>query len=75
MKCGMCGADMKSGVTTDVKDYGSSVIIIRNVPCYKCTECGEVFYNIETVKHLELLEDEKQSAKSEIFIANYKKVA
>ena len=41
MRCGSCGGAMLEGLTTDVTDLGD-MVIIRNVPCFKCTECVAV---------------------------------
>ncbi len=43
MKCGKCGAEAKPGFTTSVTDLGGCLLIVRNVPCYKCTECNDIF--------------------------------
>lgn len=44
MKCFKCGVMMKKGTTTSVTDLGNGLVIVRNAPCYKCTECDEIFY-------------------------------
>jgi YgiT-type zinc finger domain-containing protein len=48
-----CGAKAEKGLTTDVTDLGNCLVIVRNVPCYKCTECNEVIYMGDVVKQLE----------------------
>ena len=53
MKCISCRVDASPGTTTDVTDLGHSLIIVRNVPCYKCRECNEIIYTGEVVKRLE----------------------
>ncbi len=40
MKCIACGASAVKGLTTSVSDLGNCLIIVRNVPCYKCVECS-----------------------------------
>lgn len=44
MTCFYCKGDMVDSTTTYVEDLGNC-IIIRNVPCSKCSQCGEVSYN------------------------------
>ena len=34
-------------------DLDGHFIIIRNVPCHKCSQCGEVSYNGEVVARIE----------------------
>lgn len=36
MLCMECGANANKGYTTDVTDLGNCLVIVRNVPCYKC---------------------------------------
>ena len=50
MLCMECGAKAEKGLTTDVTDLGSCIVIVRNVPCYKCIECNEVIYTADVVK-------------------------
>ncbi len=49
MKCMKCGAEVIKGVTTDVTDLGTCLVIIRNVPCHKCMECVEAIYTGDTI--------------------------
>jgi YgiT-type zinc finger domain-containing protein len=46
---------MSEGFTTHVADLGNCIIIIRNVPCLKCTQCGETAYIGAVVKQIENL--------------------
>ena len=53
MRCSKCGATVEKGVTTSVTDTGECLVIVRSVPCYKCVECGEIFYTGDVVEKLE----------------------
>jgi YgiT-type zinc finger domain-containing protein len=70
-----CGARAEKGITTDVTDLESCLIIIRNVPCYKCTECNEVIYTADFVKHLKIIVEQAKKLMQEISIVDYSKVA
>ena len=59
MLCMECGAKAEKGFTTDVTDLGYCLVIVRNVPCYKCTECNEVIYMADVVKQLENIDYSK----------------
>ena len=75
MNCISCGAKTHFSTTSDVTDLKSCLVIIRNTPCYKCTECNEVIYTGDVVKRLELiLKDVKQSM-SEVTVFDYSNVA
>ncbi|MCQ2199609.1 MAG: YgiT-type zinc finger protein [Paludibacteraceae bacterium] len=77
MKCIECGTEMERGTTTSVTDLGYCLIIIRNVPCFKCKECNEISYSGDVILHLErIIEMAKKTAKSllqEISIIDYSK--
>jgi YgiT-type zinc finger domain-containing protein len=70
-----CGAKAVEGLTTDVTDLGNCLVIVRNVPCYKCTECNEVIYTAEVVKHLEDIVENARCLMQEISIVDYNRVA
>ena len=46
---------IKNSFTTHVVNYSNSVIIIKNVPCEECEQCGEIFYTDEVAEKLEML--------------------
>ena len=54
---------------------GNCLVIVRNVPCYKCTECNEVIYTADVVKHLEDIVEQAKKLMQEISIIDYSKVA
>lgn len=75
MKCMECGSLAEQGFTTDVTDLGNCLVIVRNVPCYKCKECNEVIYTADVLEHLEKIVEEAQKLMQEISIIDYSKVA
>ena len=50
-------------------------VIVRNVPCYKCTECNEIIYTADVVEHLEKIVESAKKMMQEISIIDYSKVA
>ena len=75
MLCMECGAEAEKSVTTDVTDLGKCLVIIRNVPCYKCTECNEIIYTADVVKHLERLVEQAKKLMQEVLIIDCADVA
>lgn len=75
MKCLSCKKEMFESLTTDVTDLGNIIIIVRNVPCFKCKECDEVFYTAETIKKLESIVESVKQSLQEIAIIDFGKVA
>ena len=41
MTCFYCKGNIESSTTTYMTDYQGCYIIIKNVPCEKCSQCGE----------------------------------
>lgn len=75
MLCMECGAETEKGFTTDVTDLGMCLVIVRNVPCYKCSECNEIIYTADVVKKLEDIVEKAKKLMQEISIVDYSKVA
>ena len=71
MNCISCGAGTSFGTTTDVTDLGNCLVIVRNVPCHKCSECDEIIYTADVVKHLENITETAKMAVNEIAIVDY----
>lgn len=75
MLCMECGATSEKGFTTDVTDLGNCLVIVRNVPCYKCTECSEITYTTDIIEHLEQIIESAKKLMQEISVIDYSKVA
>ena len=75
MKCHVCGAVAKKSLTTSVTDLGGCLIIVRNVPCYKCSECNEVIYSADVVQHLERIIEAAKKLMQEVSIIDYSQAA
>ena len=71
MKCISCGVIVSPGMTTDVTDLLNCLIIVRNVPCHKCTECNEIIYTGDVIKRLEKIVEISRSAMNDIAIVDY----
>lgn len=70
-----CGANAKKGYTTDVTELGDGLVIVRNVPCYKCQECNKVIYTADVVERLEMIVNMAKRMMQEIAIIDYPQVA
>ncbi len=75
MKCMKCGATAQQGLTTNVTDLQDCLIIVRNVPCFKCLECNEIIYTGDVIQQLEEIIDSAKKVMQEISIIDYSKVA
>ena len=61
--------------TTHVVDDKGCVIVIRNVPCEECEQCGEKFYTNDVALRLEKLVNAAKQLMQEISIIDYSKAA
>ena len=75
MTCQMCGAVAEKGFTTSVTDLGTCLIIVRNVPCYKCSECNEVIYTGDVVQRLEHIIEAAKNLMQQVSIIDYTQAA
>ena len=75
MKCQVCGAATEKGLTASVRDLDGCLIIVRNVPCYKCIECNEIIYSADVVQHLEIIIETAKKLMQEVSIIDYSQAA
>ncbi len=73
--CFYCKGDMKPSTTTHVVNYNGCLIVIKNVPCEECAQCGEVEYSDEVMKQLETIVNNAKKLLQEFSIIDYSKVA
>ncbi|HAG13512.1 MAG TPA: hypothetical protein DCG49_06580 [Ruminococcus sp.] len=61
--------------TTHVVNYQNCIIIIRNVPCLECDQCGEKYYTDAVAEKLERLVNSAKQLMQEISVVDYKTAA
>ena len=73
--CKLCKCNrIKNSFTTHVVNYNNSVII-KNVPCEECEQCGEIFYTDEVAEQLEKLVAAAKGLLQDISVIDYSKAA
>ncbi len=75
MKCMKCGKDAFKSTTTEAIELGFGVLVIRNIPCYKCDECDEIFYMGDVVKNIEMITERVKELMQEVTVIDYEKAA
>ena len=53
MTCFFCKGEMKPSTTIHTVQLKNCVVVIKNVPCLKCEQCGEVILSADTVEKIE----------------------
>jgi YgiT-type zinc finger domain-containing protein len=61
-------------VTTHVVNYKGCVIVIKNVPCEECEQCGEKYYSEDVARQIEKLVNIAKNLMQEISVIDYNKV-
>ena len=76
MNCFTCGSNhMVEAVTIYVEKLENGILIIKNVPCKKCIQCGEEFFSMAVMKEVEKLGKMAANIISEVMIIDYDKAA
>ena len=64
-----------NSTTTHVVNYKNCIIVIKNVPCLECDQCGEKYYTDEVAERLELIVNLAKKLMQEIAVIDYPQVA
>lgn len=75
MTCFICKGIVEESTTTYMTEYKGSFIIIKNVPCTKCTQCGEEYLNGTTVAKIEAIVNKLKGLLTEIAVVDYNTAA
>ncbi len=75
MKCMKCKKEMFKSTTTEAIELGFGVLVIRNIPCYKCVECDEIFYTGDVAQKIEEITGRVKLFIQEITVVDYEKAA
>jgi len=70
-KCFFCKGTMNNAFSNYMVDLGNRFIIIKEVPCHKCQQCGEVSYSGEVVAKIEEIVERLKDTSDEVAIINF----
>jgi len=71
MTCFFCKGTMQAEHTTHFVQMGACIFIVKNVPCSKCSQCGEITYSGTVALRLEHIVAELEKSLTEIAVVNY----
>ena len=76
MRCTSCtSGTMEEGKTSYFAQLKECYVIIENVPCLKCSQCGDVVFRGSVVEKIDDILDNLEKIVSKISIIDYNKVA
>lgn len=73
--CFLCKGDLVDATTTYMTSFGDCCVIIKNVPCKRCTQCGEEYLNGITMKRIEMIIARLKGIFTEVAIVDYNNAA
>ena len=71
MTCFYRKGTMTESTTTHFAELDNCCVIIKNVPCMKCNQCGEVIYTAAVAQRIEQIIGSLEKALPEIAVVNY----
>lgn len=72
MRCFSCKSDtMVDATTTYFAQLPNCYVIIENVPCKKCSQCGEEYFSASVMENIDDILDKVEHIASKIFILDY----
>lgn len=69
--CFYCKGMMKSSSTVFTIQYENNIIVIKNVPCKECSQCGEIEISDETMQKLESIIASAKMIVQEVSVIDY----
>ncbi len=76
MRCLLCkDGTMESALTTYFVQLKNCYVIIENVPCMKCEQCGEEVFSASVLERIDEIVNSLQKVESKIFITEYSQAA
>lgn len=75
MTCFYCKGNVEPSTTTYMTDHCGCYIIIKNVPCERCTQCGEEYLDGTTLERIEEIVQKLKGGLTEIAVVDYTQAA
>ena len=69
--CGICGGDRKESTTTFTVDYGTGIVVVRNVPAHVCGQCGEEWIPDDVAARLERIAQGARDQKRQVEVIDF----
>jgi YgiT-type zinc finger domain-containing protein len=76
MRCSICkNGSMTESTNAYFTTLNNCYVIIENVPCLKCNQCGEVYYKASVLENIDTIIEKIENISSKIFIMDYTSAA
>jgi YgiT-type zinc finger domain-containing protein len=71
MTCFFCKGNLENSTTTHMIELPHCILIVKNVPCHRCDQCGEITLSSDVIEELDKLVSLFESAMTEVAVVNY----
>jgi YgiT-type zinc finger domain-containing protein len=75
MKCIRCEKDTFESMTTEAIELECGLLVIRNIPCYKCVECDEICYTGDVAARIERITEMVTGPMREITVVDFQRAS
>ena len=76
MKCLKCGRKTFESRNAEAIELDNGcLLVIRNIPCYKCTECDEILYTGDVVEQIEQIISSAKKLTQQLMVVDYSTAA
>ena len=66
-----CKGNLENSTTTHMIELEHCILIVKNVPCHRCDQCGEITLSSDVIEELDKLASLFESAMTEVAVVNY----
>ena len=72
MKCMKCGRGTFESTNSEAIELNNGrLLVIRNIPCFKCKECDEILYTGDVVQRIERIISLAKTLTQELMVMDY----
>ena len=66
--CTLCGGTLEKSTTEFIEKQDNYIVVIKNIPCEKCTQCGEAYFSSDVAQKIEYILSKIQRISSELTV-------
>jgi YgiT-type zinc finger domain-containing protein len=74
-RCPLCGGEKQPGTTTFAVDLKFGVVVVRGVPAFVCTQCGDAWIDDPVAAKLESIVTEAHRRQALVDVMQWQSVA
>lgn len=68
MRCHFCKGSLEKSTTEYMEKMDNFIVVIENIPCEKCAQCGEAYFTDEVAEKIEQILDSIQKISSSLTV-------